>query len=158
MSQEYTDGTKLGPGFEAVGDKHRRRLGLPERLGDGGHRLQLREGCRRSRSRNGRVLIGTESAGHTYCGLAVECATGPSTAAAQNPGDTGSDLNENLFSGANVAETTASGFQTPSDVRHPIATSRRGRSKSPYGRTGCELSPRVPRPWNYKHIWQGYGR
>ena len=50
--------------------------------------------------------------------------TGPSTAAARNPGDVGSDLNESLFSGANVAETTTSGFQTPSDVRHPIATSR----------------------------------
>ena len=45
-----------------------------------------------------------------------------------------------------MAETTASGFQTPSDVRQTkgsIATSRRGRSKSPYGRTtGRELSPR----------------
>ena len=42
-----------------------------------------------------------------------------------------------------MAESTASGFQTIGDVRHPIATSRRVRSKSPHGRTtGCELSPR----------------
>ena len=71
--------------------------------------------------------------------------TGPSTAAVWNLGDAGSDLNESLFIEANVAETTASGSQTPRDVRHPkgsIATSRRGRSKSPHGRTGHELSPK----------------
>ena len=71
--------------------------------------------------------------------------TGPSTAAARNLGDAGSDVNESLFSGANVAETTASRFQTPSDVQHPkesIATSRRGRSKSPHDRTGRALSPK----------------
>ena len=71
--------------------------------------------------------------------------TGPSMAAGWNPGDAGSDVNESLFSGANVAETTPSGFQTPSDVRDPkesIATSRRGRSKSPHDRTGRELSPK----------------
>ena len=72
--------------------------------------------------------------------------TGPSTAAAQNLGDAGSDLNEGLFTDANVAETTASRIQIPSDVRQTkgsIATSRRGRSKSPYGRiTRRELSPR----------------
>ena len=44
--------------------------------------------------------------------------TGPSTAVAQNSGDAGSDLNESWFSGANLAETTASGLQTLSDVRH----------------------------------------
>ena len=44
-----------------------------------------------------------------------------------------------------MAETTASGLQTLGDVRHPkesLATSRRGRSKSPHGRTGRELSPK----------------
>ena len=74
----------------------------------------------------------------------------------------GSDLNESLFTEANVAETTASGSQTPSDVRRPkgsIATSRRGRSKSPHGRTRHELSPksqtaelraRMARVWQMK--------
>ena len=45
----------------------------------------------------------------------------------------------------NVAETTASGLRVPSDVRHPkesFATSRRGRSKSPHGGIGRELSPK----------------
>ena len=73
--------------------------------------------------------------------------TGPSTAVTQNPDDAGSVLTENVISGAHVAETTASGSQSqaPSDVRYPkesIATSRRGRSKSPHGRTGRELSPK----------------
>ena len=59
--------------------------------------------------------------------------------------DAGLALIGNVISGAHMAETTASGSQPPSDVQHPkesIATSRRGRSKSPHGRTGCELSPK----------------
>ena len=70
---------------------------------------------------------------------------GPNTAATWNPDDTGLTSTVNVISGAHVGETTASGSQAPSDVRHPkesIATSRRGRSKSPYGRTGRELSPK----------------
>ena len=66
-------------------------------------------------------------------------------AAVRNPGDAGSDVTESLISGVNVAETTASGLQVPSDVRHPkesFATSRRGRSKSPHGGIGRELSPK----------------
>ena len=56
-----------------------------------------------------------------------------------------SDVTESLISGVNVAETTASGLRVPSDVRHPkesFATSRRGRSKSPRGGIGRELSPK----------------
>ena len=71
--------------------------------------------------------------------------TGPSTAAMRNPGDAGSGSTENVISGANVAETTASGLQTPRDGKHPkesTARSRRERSKSPHGRTGRELSPK----------------
>ena len=56
--------------------------------------------------------------------------TGPSTIVTRNPGDAGLASIRNVISGAHVAETTASGLQAPSDVRHPkesIATSRRGR-------------------------------
>ena len=70
---------------------------------------------------------------------------GPSTAATRNSDDVGSVSTGNVISGVHVAETTASGLQPPSDVRHPkesIATSRRGRSKSPHSRTGRELSPK----------------
>ena len=71
--------------------------------------------------------------------------TGPSTAAMQNLGDAESGSIENVISGVNVAETTASGLQTPCDGKHPkesTARSRRERSKSPHGRTGRELSPK----------------
>ena len=71
--------------------------------------------------------------------------TGPSMAATRNLGDAGLTSTGNVISGVHVAETTASGSQAPSDVRHPkesIATSRRGRAKSPHGRTRGELSPK----------------
>ena len=56
--------------------------------------------------------------------------TGPRTAATRNPDDAGSVSTGNVISGVHVAETTASGWQPPSDMGHPkesIATSRRGR-------------------------------
>ena len=63
----------------------------------------------------------------------------------RNPSDVGSGSIENVISGTNVAETTASGSQTPCDGKYPkesTARSWRERSKSPHGRTGCELSPK----------------
>ena len=69
----------------------------------------------------------------------------PSTAAMRNPGDAGLALTGNMISGVNVAETTASGSQAPSDAQHPkesFATSRRERTKSPHDRAGRELSPK----------------
>ena len=71
--------------------------------------------------------------------------TGPSTAAMRNPGDVGSGSTENVISGANVAETIASGLQIPHDGHYPkesITRSWREWSKSPHGRTGRELSPK----------------
>ena len=73
--------------------------------------------------------------------------TGPSTAATRNPDDAGSVSAEKVISGVNVAETTASGSQTPHEGQHPkesFATSRLGRSKSPHGRAGRELSSKSP--------------
>ena len=71
--------------------------------------------------------------------------TGPSTAAMQNLGDAGSVSTENVISGTNVAETTASGLQTPRDGQHPKESAARSwheRSKSPHSRIGHELSPK----------------
>ena len=71
--------------------------------------------------------------------------TVPSMAATWNPGDAGLALTGNVISGVNVAETTASGLQAPSDAQHPkesFATSRREWTKSPHGRAGRELSPK----------------
>ena len=141
MWQEYTDGTKLGPGFDAVG------VSTADDQ-DYANDWEMEDTASSSMKVVGEVVPETDM---SSLGLSPQVAltadslrnvTGPSMAAARNPGDAGSDLNESLFSGANVAETTASGFQTPHDVRHPIATSRRGRSKSPHSKTGRELSPR----------------
>ena len=145
MSQEHTDGTKLGPGFGAVGVSTADDQDYP-------NEWEMEDTASSSVKVVGEVVPETDV---SSLGLSPQVAltadslrnvTGPSTAAARNLGDAGSDLNERLFTDANVAETTASGIQTPSDVRQTkgsIATSRRGRSKSPYGRTtGRELSPR----------------
>ena len=141
MSQEQTDGTKLGPGFDAVGVSTAVDQDYP-------NDWEMEDTASSSVRIVGEVVGETDV---SSLGLSPQVAltadslrnvTGPSTAAARNPGDAGSDLNESLFSGANVAEITASGFQTPRDVRHPTATSRRGRSKSPHSKTGHELSPR----------------
>ena len=52
--------------------------------------------------------------------------TGPSMVATRNPSDAGSVSTENVVSGVNVAETIASGSQTPRDGQHleicPAAT------------------------------------
>ena len=144
MSQEQTDGTKLGPGFDAVGVSTAVDQDYP-------NDWEMEDTASSSVRIVGEVVGETDV---SSLGLSPQVAliadsprnvTGPSTAAPQNPGDAGSDLNESWFSGANVAETTASGLQTIGDVRHPkesLATSRRGRSKSPHGRTGRELSPK----------------
>ena len=144
MSQEHTDGTKLGPGFDAVGVSTADDQDYP-------NDWEMEDTASSSMKVVGEVVPETDV---SSLGLSPQVAltadslrnvTGPSTAAAWNLGDAGSDVNESLFTDANVAETTASGSQTPSDVRHPkgsIATSRRGRSKSPHGRTGHELSPK----------------
>ena len=145
MSHEHTDGTKLGPGFDAVGVSTADDQDYP-------NEWEMEDTASSSVKVVGEVVPETDV---SSLGLSPQVAltadslrnvTGPSTAAAQNLGDAGSDLNERLFTDVHVAETTASGIQTQSDVRQTkgsIATSRRGRSKSPYGRiTGRELSPR----------------
>ena len=142
MSQEHTDGTKLGPGFDAVGVSTADDQDYP-------NEWEMEDTASSSVRVVGEVVPETDvsslglSPQDALTADALRHVTSLSTAAARNPGDAESDLNESLFRGANVAETTASGFQTPGDVRHPIATSRRVRSKSPYGRTtGRKLSPR----------------
>ena len=128
MSQEQTDGTKLGPGFDAVGVSTAVDQDYP-------NDWEMEDTASSSVRIVGEVVGETDV---SSLGLSPQVAltvdslrnvTGPSTAAARNPGDAGSDLNESWFSGANVAETTASGLQTLGDVRHPkesLATSRRG--------------------------------
>ena len=126
MSQEYTDGTKLGPGFDAVGVSTADDQDYP-------NDWEMEDTASSSIRVVGKVVAETDV---SLLGLSPQVALtadllrnvmGPSTAVARNPGDAGSDVNESLFTEANVAETTARGSQIPSDVRHPkgsIATSR----------------------------------
>ena len=144
MSHEQTDGTKLGPGFDAVGVSTTVDQDYPNDW--------EMEDTASSSVRVIGAVVGERDV--SSLGLSPQVAliadslrnvTGPSTAVAQNPGDAGSDVTESLISGVNVAETTASGLGVPSDVRHPkesFATSRRGRSKSPHCGIGRELSPK----------------
>ena len=144
MSQGYTDGTKLGPGFDAVGVSAADDQDYP-------NEWEMEDTASSSVKVVGEVVLETYV---SSLGLSPQVALtadslrnvmGPSMAVARNLGDAGSDVNEGLFTDANVLETTASGFQTPGDVQQPrgsIATSRRGRSKSPHGRTGRKLSPK----------------
>ena len=144
MSQEHTDGTKLDPGFDAVGIS----TAVDQ---DYRNDWEMKDTASRSMRVVGEVVPEMDV---SSLGLSPQVAltadslrnvTGPSMAVARTPGDAGSDVNESLFTDANVAEITASGFLTSSDEWHPkgsIATSRRGRSKSPHGRTGRELSPK----------------
>ena len=144
MSQEKTDGIKLGSSFDAVSVSTVVDQDYP-------NDWEMEDTASSSVRIVGEVVGETDV---SSLGLSPQVAltadslqnvTSPSTEVARNPSDVGSDLNESWFSGANMAETTASGLQTLSDVRHPKespATSRRGRSKSPHGRTGRELSPK----------------
>ena len=141
MSQEQTDGTKLGPGVDAVGVSTAVDQDYP-------NDWEMEDTASSSVRVVGEVVPEMDV---SSLGLSPQVAltadslrnvTGLSTAAARNPGDVGSDLNGSLFTDANVAKTTASGSQPPRDVRHPKGSSRRGRSKSPHSKTGHELSPR----------------
>ena len=109
MSQEYTDGTKLGPSFDAVGVSTAVDQDYP-------NDWEMEDTASSSVRVVGEVVPETDV---SSLGLSPQVAltadslrnvTGPSTAVVWNLGDTGSDVNESLFSGANVAETTASGF------------------------------------------------
>ena len=107
MSQEHTDGTKLGPGFGAVGVSTADDQDYP-------NEWEMEDTASSSVKVVGEVVPETDV---SSLGLSPQVAltadslrnvTGPSTAVAQNLGNAGSDLNERLFTEANVAETTAS--------------------------------------------------
>ena len=144
MSQEQTERTKLGPGYDIVGISTVNDQDYP-------NDQEMED----TASSNVEVIsevvtkIDASSLGLTpTIPLSAEYlreVTGPRMAATRNLGDAGSGSTENVISGANVAETTASGSQTPHDGKHPkesTARSWRERSKSPHGRTGRELSPK----------------
>ena len=144
MSQEPTEHTKLGPGFDAVGVSTAVGQDYP-------NDWEMEDTASSSVRVIGEVVPETDV---SSLGLSPQVAltadslrnvTGTGTAVAWNQGD--ADLGSMLdwVNGVNVAETTASGSQAPREEQHPkesFATSRRGRSKSPHSRTGRKLSPK----------------
>ena len=144
MSREYTEQTKLGPGFDAVGISAADDQDYPndwDMEDTASSNVQVIGEVVPEMDVSTLGLTPTVPLSEEY----LREMTVPSTAATQNPSDAGLALTGNVISGVNVAETTASGSQAPSDAQHPkesLATSRRGRSKSPHGRIGRELSPK----------------
>ena len=144
MSQEPMERTKLGPGFNVVGVSTANRQDYP-------NDQEMEDTASSNVQVIGEVVleIDASSLGLTLMvPLSAEYlreVTGPSTVATRNLGDAGSGSTKNVISSANVAETTASGLQTPCDGKHPkesTARSWREQSKSPHDRIGRELSPK----------------
>ena len=112
MSQGHTDGTKLGPGFDAVGVSTADDQDYP-------NELEMEDTASNSVRVVGEVVPETDvsslglSPQDALTADALRHVTSLSTAAARNPGDAGSDLNESLFSGANVAEPQPAAFRPP---------------------------------------------
>ena len=118
MSREQAECIKLGPGFDAVGVSTADDQDYP-------NDLDMEDTTSSNMQVIGEVVpeMDVSSLGLTpTVPLSVEYlreVTGPSTAAMRNPGEAGSGSTENVISGANVAETIASGLQTPRDGKHP---------------------------------------
>ena len=128
MSQEQTERTKLGPGYDVVGVS---TVNDQDYLND--------QEMEDTASSNVQVIneivpkMDVSSLGLTLTvPLSAEYlheVTGPSMAVTQNPGDAGSLSTENVISGVNVAETTASGSQIPRDGQNPKESATRSRQE-----------------------------
>ena len=118
MSREHTEQTKLVPGFDAVGISAANDQDYP-------NDWEMENTASSNVQVIGKVVLEMDvsSLGLTpTVPLSKEYLhemTGPSTAAMRNPDGAGSVSTGNVISGAHVAETTTSGSQPPSDVRHP---------------------------------------
>ena len=126
MLQEQTERTKLGPGYDVVGISIVDDQDYP-------NDQEMEDTASNNVQVIGEVVpeIDASSLGLTpMVPLSAEYlreVTGPSTAVTQNLGDAGSSSTENVISGANMAETTASGSQTPCDGKHPKESTVRPR-------------------------------
>ena len=109
MSQEQTERTKLGPGYDVIGVstvEDQDYLNNQEMEDIASNNMQV----------IGEVVPETDASllGPTpIVPLSAEYlreVTGPSMVATQNPGDAGLGSTENVISGANMAETTANGL------------------------------------------------
>ena len=144
MSREHTEHAKLDPSFDVVGISAANDQDYPDdwKMEDtASSNVQVIGEVVSEMDVSSLGLTPTVPLSEEY----LRKMTVPNTAMTWNPSDTGLALTGNVISGVSVGETTASGSQAPSDAQHPkesLATSRRGRSKSPHGRIGCELSPK----------------
>ena len=144
MSQEQTERTKLGPGYNVAGISTIDDQDYPndqEMEDTASNNMQVISKVVPNMDASLLGLTPTVPLSAEY----LREVTGPSTAAMRNLGDAGSISTENVISVTNVAETTASGLQTPRDGQQPkesAARSQRERSKFPHSRTRRELSPK----------------
>ena len=157
MSHEHTDGTKLGPSFDAVSISTADDQDYP-------NDWEMEDTASNSVRVVGEVVAETDV---SSLGLSPQVAltadslrnvTSPSTAVVRNLGDVGSDVTKSLISGVNVAETTASGSQVPSDARHPKEFSpHQGENERNHLMAGLDVSSvQSPVPPNCEHVWHGY--
>ena len=142
MSREYTEHTKLGPGYDVYGVSAVDEQDEPndqEMEDTASSPVQLVGETVPESDVSSLGLTPTDPLSAEY----LREVTGPRTAVTRNLGDAGSAQTESLIYGGNVAEPTASGSQTSRDGQHhreSVAVTRR--AKSPFGRTGHTLSPR----------------
>ena len=109
---------------------------LSERPGDGGHSLQPCAAHWRGSPRIGRRSSLGLTPTDPLTAENLREVTGPRMTLVRNPGDAESVSTENVITGVNVAEPTASGLQTFGDAQHhteTAATSGQARAKSPAG-------------------------
>ena len=145
MSREQIEQTKLGPGYDVYGAETNTNSFYP-------NDQDMEDTASSSVQLVGEVVPESDvpSLGLTPTDpLTMENlreVTGLGMTAERNSGDAESVSKENVITGANVAEPTASGSHMFVDAQHHIetaATSGQTRAKSPAGRVRHELSPRT---------------
>ena len=126
MSQEQTEHTKLGPGYSVFGVS---TVEDPDYPND----LEMEDTASSPMQVIGKTVPESDVSLLDLTPTVPLSAeyfrevTGLSTGATWNLGDVGSVSTENVISGVNMAETTASGSQTPHDGQHPKESTTRSR-------------------------------
>ena len=126
MSREYTERTKLSPGFDVVGVSVANDQDYPndwEMEDTFSSNVQVIGEVVPEMDASLLGLTPTVPLSEEY----LHEMTGPSTAEARNPSDAASGSTENVISGAHVAETTASGSQILYDGLNPKESAARSR-------------------------------
>ena len=126
MLQEQTKRTKLGPGYDVIGSSTVDDQDYPndqEMENTASNNVQVISEVVPETDASLLGLTPTVPLSMEY----LHEVTGPNSAMTWNPGDAGSVSIENVISGTNMAETTASGSQTPHNGQHPKESTARSR-------------------------------